>query len=202
MEWYAGVLQQAATLGIGLQFTLLERAVPTWFDNDGGFTDARFAGHWWPRWVEGASERFGDSVAGWVPLDNPLAYANRVIPDDPRRHGEVLDTLVVAWRDAWRLLRGGPPVVTAIGVKTVRPVDQTVQAAEEARRQDQLRWYLWLQGLHDGTISIPGRADRDLPDLAGACDVLGLVVADVDESLSVPCSAPPRWVPTGHWRSP
>ena len=33
------------------------------------------------------------AVAGWVPLDNPLAFANRVIPDDPRRHGEVLDTL-------------------------------------------------------------------------------------------------------------
>jgi hypothetical protein len=184
VEWYSGLLQQAATLGVGLQFTLLERAVPQWFENDGGFTDARFATHWWPRWVEGASERFGDAVAGWVPLDNPLAYANRVIPDDPRRHGEVLDTLVVAWRDAWRLLRGGPPVATAIGVKTVRPVDQTIPAAEDARRQDHLRWHLWLQGMQDGTISIPGRADRDLPDLAGSCDVIGLVVADVDESLA------------------
>jgi hypothetical protein len=68
-------------------------------------------------------------------------------------------------------------------VKTVRPDDQTIQAAEAARRQDHLRWTLWLQGLHDGTISIPGRADRELPELAGACDVLGVVVADVDESL-------------------
>ena len=183
VEWYAGLLQHAASIGIGLQFTLLEREVPSWFDNDGGFADARFAGHWWPRWVEGVSERFGDQVAGWVPFDNPLAYANRLIPDDPRRHGEVLDTMVVAWRDAWRLLRGGPPVATAIGVKTVRPDDETIEAAEAARRQDQLRWHLWLDGLHDGTISIPGRADRELPDLAGSCDVLGLVVADVDESL-------------------
>jgi Glycosyl hydrolase family 1 len=184
VEWYAGLLQEAATLGIGLQFSLLERDVPAWFDNDGGFTDARLAGHWWPRWVEGVSERFGDNVAGWVPLDNPLAYANGVIPDDPRRHGELLDTLVVAWRDAWRLLRGGPPVATAIGVKTVRPADQTIPAIEEARRQDHLRWDLWLQGLHDGTISIPGRADRDLADLAGSCDAIGIIVADVDESLA------------------
>ena len=110
-------------------------------------------------------------------------YANRLIPDDPRRHGEVLDTLMVAWRDAWRILRGGPPVATAIGVKTVRPDDQTIQAAEAARRQDHLRWQLWLDGLHDGTISIPGRADRELADLAGSCDVLGIIVADVDESL-------------------
>jgi hypothetical protein len=182
-EWYAGVLQHAATLGLGLQFTLLERSVPLWFDNDGGFTDARFAGHWWPRWVEGAAERFGDAVAGWVPFDNPLAYANRLVPDDPRRHGDVLDTLVVAWRDAWRILRGGPPVATALGVKTVRPIDQTIQAAEAARREDQLRWRLWLQGLRDGTVSIPGRADREVTDLAGACDVIGVVVADVDETL-------------------
>jgi beta-glucosidase len=120
VEWYAGLLQHAASLGVGLQFTLLEREVPRWFDNDGGFAEPRFAGHWWPRWVEAVSETFGDSVAGWTPIDNPLAIANRIVPDDPRRHGEVLDTLTVAWRDAWRILRGGPPVATAIGVKTVR----------------------------------------------------------------------------------
>jgi Glycosyl hydrolase family 1 len=183
VEWYAGLLQQATSLGVGLQLALLEREVPRWFDNDGGFAEPRFAGHWWPRWVEAVSETFGDSVAGWAPMDNPLAIANRIAPDDPRRHGEVLDTLVVAWRDAWRILRGGPPVATAIGVKTVRAEDQTIRAAEAARRQDHLRWRLWLQGLHDGTISIPGRADRELADLDGACDVLGIVVADVDESL-------------------
>ncbi|HSB87100.1 MAG TPA: family 1 glycosylhydrolase [Ilumatobacteraceae bacterium] len=182
-EWYAGVLAHATTLGLGLQFTLLERSVPPWFDNDGGFTDAGFAGHWWPRWVEGVAERFGDAVAGWVPFDNPLAYASRLVPDDPRRHGDVLDTLVTAWRDTWRILRGGPPVATALGVRTVRPVDQTIPAVEAARREDQLRWGLWLQGLRDGTASIPGRADREVPDLAGACDIIGVVVADVDESL-------------------
>jgi hypothetical protein len=183
VEWYAGVLQHAATVGIGVHATLLERDVPRWFDNEGSFTDSRFALHWWPRWVEGVSERFGDAVAGWVPFDHPLAFANRLVPDDPRRHGDVLDTMVTGWRDAWRILRGGPPVATALGVKTVRPADQTVQAAEAARREDQLRWRLWLQALRDGTVSIPGRADKELPDLAGACDVVGIVVADVDESL-------------------
>jgi hypothetical protein len=183
VEWYAGVLRQARTIGIDVHLTLLERAVPQWFDNDGGFTDDRFALHWWPRWVEDVSERFGDVAAGWVPFDNPLAFANRLVPDDPRKHGEVLDTMVTAWRDAWRILRGGPPVATALGVKTVRPADQTVQAAESARRQDQLRWRMWLQALRDGTLSIPGRADREVPDLAGACDVVGVVVNDVDESL-------------------
>ena len=71
VEWYAGLLQHAAGLGIGMHFTMLERAVPQWFDNDGGFTDPRFAGHWWPRWVEGVSDLFGDAVAGWVPMRQP-----------------------------------------------------------------------------------------------------------------------------------
>ena len=89
---------------------------------------------------------------------------------------------------------------TAIGVKTVRPADQTVQAAEAARRQEHLRWNLWLDALHDGTISIPGRADRELADLAGSCDVLGIVVADVDESLGA-VLRPRRWDPIGRSRS-
>jgi hypothetical protein len=118
-----------------------------------------------------------------MPFDNPLGLANRLVPDDPRRHGELLDTLVVAWRDAWRILRRAAPVLTAFGVMTVRPVDQTIPAAQAARRLDQLRWRLWLQALRDGTISIPGRADRQLADLDGACDVIGITVPHPDETL-------------------
>lgn len=187
VEWYLGMLQAARSRGVALHLTLAERVTPTWFDNDGGFTDARLTGHWWPRWVEAASEAFGDALiacgGGWVPFDNPLGLANRLVPDDARRHGELLDTLVVAWRDSWRILRGAAPVITAFGLTTVRPVDQTVQATEAARRIDHLRWQLWLRGLRDGTISIPGRADRELADLDGACDVLGIVVPEADEAL-------------------
>lgn len=176
VEAYLAALTAGRRLGLTVHLGLLERAVPTWFDNEGGFTDARFALHHWPRWVEACAEAFGDAVGGWVPMDHPLGLANSIVPDDPRRHGEVLDTLVTAWRDAWRILRGGPPVVTAYGVEVVRPADQTVQAAAAARRVDQLRWRLWLQSLRDGTVSIPGRADRDVADLAGACDVVGVVI--------------------------
>lgn len=185
VETYLGALRLGRSCGLEVHLGLLERRVPTWFDNEGGFTDARFALHHWPRWVEACAEAFGDDVGGWVPMDHPLGLANATVPDDPRRHGEVLDTLVTAWRDAWRILRGGPPVVTAFGVEVVRPADQTVQAAEAARRIDQLRWRLWLQGLHDGTISIPGRADRELADLAGACDRVGIVVRHESDVLGL-----------------
>jgi len=184
-EFYLGLAQTASRAGVPLQFTLLEREVPNWFDNEGGFADARWAGHWWPRWVELCAETFGDGIGGWVPIEHPLGVANRLFPDDPRRHGDVLDTLVTAWRDAWRILRGGPPVITAFGLEIVRPVDQTKPGQDAAHRLDQIRFRLWLQGLRDGTVSIPGRADRELADLAGACDVLGLIVRHERDTLGL-----------------
>lgn len=166
----------ARELGLAPWFRLLQPTVPRWFDDDGGFADDDTAGRWWPRWVELVAERLGGVAAGWVPFEAPFAMANRLQPDDPRRHGELMHTLVVAWRDAWRILRGGPPVATSLDVATERPADQTMQAAQAARRRDQLRWGLWLGGLADGVVRIPGRADRRVADLAGACDVVGLAL--------------------------
>jgi hypothetical protein len=185
VEFYLGATQTARACGVSLQFTLLERDVPKWFDNDGGFGDAKWTGHWWPRWVEICADTFGDSVGGWVPIDHPLAVANRLYPDDPRRHGEVLDTVIKAWRDAWRILQGGPPIITSFGVEIVRPVDQTIPAEHAAKRLDQIRWRLWLQGLRDGTVSIPGRADIEVADLAGSCDVLGITVRHERDALGL-----------------
>ena len=176
----------AATLArsMGLQpwFRLLQPAIPKWFDNEGGFTDERNAASWWPRWVELAAERLGEVAAGWVPFDAPYAMAQRLIPDDPRRHGELMNTLTVAWRDAWRILRGVLPVATAIDVAVERPTDGSPDAAREAHRRDQLRWGLWLGGLTDGVVRIPGRADKPLTDLDGACDIVGIALRDGAEA--------------------
>ncbi len=185
VEFYLGLTQVARSLDVALQFTLLEREVPRWFENEGGFGDDKWAGHWWPRWVEVCADTFGDAVGGWVPIEHPLAVANRLFAKDPRRHGDVLDTLMSAWRDAWRLLRGGPPVITAFGLEIVRPVDQTIPAEHAAKRMDQIRFRLWLQGLRDGVVSIPGRADREVADLAGSCDVLGFIVRHERDTLGL-----------------
>lgn len=182
VEWYRDVAQHARSLGISVWFTLLERDVPQWFDDEGGFADAKSAGRWWPRWVEAVTDVLGDLADGWYPIDDPLRHADRLARRDdgsvgPIRHGEVIDTLLVAWRDAWRVLRGGPPVATAVRVGPVHPIDHTVDAAAEARRRDHLMWTTWLRGLRDGSVVIPGRADRELNDLAGAADVIGIGVA-------------------------
>lgn len=108
----------------------------------------------------------------------------RLAPDDPRTQGELFDTLTVAWRDAWRILRGGPPVATSIDLAREQATGPTQGHLDEARRREQLRWGLWLDGLAHGRVRIPGRADRELPDLAGACDVLGVVAnSDIAATL-------------------
>jgi len=165
------------TGGGRLWLCLLSPDVPRWFDNEGGFTDEAAARHWWPRWVEAIADAVGDDVDGWVPFEAPFAMANRLVPDDPRRHGTVVDTLLVAWRDAWRVLHGPKPVATSLDVRTVVIPRNDVVAAEWARRDEHLRWHTWLRALRDGTITIPGRADRELADMAGSCDQLGIAAS-------------------------
>ncbi len=174
----------ARSRGLAPWFRLLQPAVPHWFDNEGGFTDARTAAAWWPRWVELAADRFGDVAAGWIPFEAPFAMSNRLIPDDPRTHGELVHHLVVAWRDAWRILHGVHPVATSLDVGIERPDDPSPAAAAEARRREQLRWTMWLDAFDDGIVRIPGRADRELADLAGSCDIVGLALRrDVETCL-------------------
>ena len=51
MESVLGAGLLARRCGLEPWFRLLQTEVPQWFDNEGGFTDARFAGRFWPRWV-------------------------------------------------------------------------------------------------------------------------------------------------------
>jgi len=193
-EWYRDVLRAASLRDVRVWATLLESTIPRWFDDERGFLDARGSGRHWPRFVEGTAECFGDLVAGWFPIDDPLAVAGRTEPNDPRRHGEVVDTLAVAWRDAWRVLRGGPPVATSLGVRMVRPVDATVPAAQAARREDHLRWTTFTRALRDGVLSIPGQADRVIDDLAGASDIVGVRIrVDMGDDARLDDESLRRW---------
>ncbi len=194
VEWYSDVITAANAVGIGVWPTLLERTLPQWFDDELGFADAKVAGRQWPRFVESVADVFGDRVAGWFPIDDPIAFAARRETIDATRHGELVHNMIVAWRDAWRVLRGGPPVAGSFGVRTVRPVDHTVPAAEAARREDHLRWKTFLRGLRDGTVVIPGRADRTLTDLAGAIDIVGFKIrTDLADDPMIDDESLRRW---------
>lgn len=194
VEWYRDVLDAADGVGIGVWAGLLERHVPRWFDDERGFRDAKTADRSWPRYVEAAADAFGDRVRGWFPIDDPIGLAARTEPDDVVRQGEVVEIMARAWRDAWRVLRGGPPVAGSFAVRTVRPVDESVPAAEIARREDFLRWKTFLRGLRDGTLVIPGRSDREIPDLAGAIDIVGVRLrTDLGSDVAIDDESLRRW---------
>ena len=113
----------------------------------------------------GAGGRLGSSppprrsvtvLPGRVPTDDPVGQAERAAVGDSSRHQATVHHLLVAWRDAWRILRGGPPVATALRLAVVRPADDTVAARNAARLEDRLRWSVWLRALRDGTSSTWG----------------------------------------------
>lgn len=194
VEWYRDVITAANSVGIGVWASLLEREAPHWFDDERGFSDAKNAGRYWPRFVEMAADSFGDLVAGWFPIDDPIGYATRHEPDDATRHGEMVDTMIVAWRDAWRILRGGPPVASSFGVRMVRPADESQPAIDLAKREDHLRWKTFLRGIRDGNIVIPGRADRELADLAGSIDLVGITFrSDLADDSAITDDSLRRW---------
>lgn len=180
-EWYLGVLLAARRSGVDVWLALHEQTVPTWFDDEGSFADDRAAGLLWPRWVETAAELFGDLVAGWFPIVDPLAVASRWTAD-PRKHETAVINVATAWRDSWRILRGGPAVATSLAVRMVRPVDHTVPAQQAARLEDHLRWRMWLRALRDGVLRLPNGHERVIPDLEASLDILGIsTVLDIPE---------------------
>jgi len=154
-EWYTHVLDAAARSNVAVWATLHEHLLPRWFDDEGSFADTKAAGRWWPRWVETCADLFGDRVAGWFPIHDPVGAAARWA-DEPVKHESALFTFGTAWRDAWRILAGGgPPVASSLQVRMGRPADQTVPAAQAARLEDALRWRLWPRGWRDGVIHLP-----------------------------------------------
>lgn len=193
-EWYGDIITAAERAGVRVWATLLESTFPQWFDDLGAFADAKAAGRWWPRYVETVAETFGDRLAGWFPIDDPVGFADRYATDDGRQHGELLHTMVEAWRDAWRILRGGPPVAASFTVQAIAPSNESPEAAAEARRRDHLVWRTFLRGVRDGTVVIPGRADRELPDLAGAIDIVGIrITTDLGSDRVLDDDALRRW---------
>ena len=191
-EWYHGVLLVSQRLGIDVWLALHESTVPAWFDDEGSFGDRRTATLAWPRWVETAAELFGDLAAGWFPLVDPVTAAARW-SDDPRRHEEALINLAVAWRDAWRILRGGPPVATALGLFNTRPVGHGVPAEKRARFEEYLRWRLWLRALRDGVLRLPNGSERQIADLDGSLDHLGIVTTLDHPELTISDESLRRW---------
>jgi hypothetical protein len=154
LDALAAEVADARDAGLAPWLALLGRRVPGWFDDEGGFADAKAATRWWPRYLDGVAGHLGDAVAGWFPMVNPAGFAAAAFAGrDPDVAYAGRRALVVAWRDAWRILHGNSPVATALAVEPW---------SDE-----------WPRLLRTGE---PTFAGLELDDLAGSCDLLGGIV--------------------------
>jgi hypothetical protein len=155
LEALGAAVAAARDSGLEPWVALLGRRVPGWFDDEGGFADAQTAARWWPRYIDGLASRLGDAVGGWFPMVNPAGFAAAAFAGrDPDVAYGGRRALVVAWRDAWRILHGGAPVATALALDPW---------SDE-----------WPRLLRTGE---PASAGLELADLAGSCELLGGLVA-------------------------
>lgn len=182
VERWLARLDAAASAGVEVWLGLHHVATPGWFLDEGGFLDDRARGRLWPRFVERCAEAFGDRVAGWFPFDQPWQWAEagyRLGVRPPGRRSEEATSdatraTALAWREAWAVLRGGPPVATSLDLPLLRVADETVTARAEVRFLERSTWGLWVAALRDGVLDVPGRAVEEVPGLRDAADVVGV----------------------------
>jgi hypothetical protein len=165
LEALAAEVTGSLEAGLAPWLALLGRRVPGWFDDEGGFADAKAASRWWPRYLDGVAGHLGDAVAGWFPMVNPAGFAAAAFAGrGPDVAFAGRRALVVAWRDAWRILHGRSPVATALAVE---PWDDE-----------------WPRLLRTGE---PTPTGLELDDLAGSCDLLGgLITVGPKSSVDQP----------------
>jgi beta-glucosidase len=182
VERYRTILQALRDNGLAPWVGLHHYSSPGWFTETGSWSDDRARGRYWPRHVASCAEALGDLVAGWVPIYEPVTYAaaswltGQLPPGrrDPERFARTVRGLVLAHRDAWRELRGGPPVATALDVALPRPGDDSPEARQRVRTAERLQWELWSRAFRDGVVAVPGLAEEEVPSLDGAVDAFGI----------------------------
>jgi len=203
IEHYSRVLTAARDVGISPWVCLHHFTLPGWFTElgEGGFLDDRARSYYWARHVAFIAETFGDLVFGWKPINEPGAYAG-IYPTVARRF-DVLGAILLAQRDAWRELRGGgKPVATIHDLSPTFKVGHTVKTDRMYDAVENMIWNVWLRAERDGVLSIPGRAEREVPDLREACDLIGFSYYSAtgisDEGTIVPYPVTARVGPMGY----
>ena len=183
VEHYRDMLEAAREAGVSPWLCLHHFTLPGWFTElgEGAFRDDRARSYHWAKHVAFCAETFGDLVAGWQPINEPSGYATASYlmgqfppgARDPLRFSQALRGMVLAWRDAWRELRGGPPVATMLNLSPVFPADDSVPAGEHARTTESIIWTTWMRALRDGLLVVPGQPEIEVPDLRDSCDMVG-----------------------------
>lgn len=189
VEHYREVLRAARDAGVAIWVCLHHFTLPGWFSEDeGGFLDRRARTYFWARHVDWVAETFGDLVHGWKPVNEPVAYAfggwltGEIPPGrrDVARFAEALEATLLANHEAWRLLHSGDqPTCTIFNLSPVHAAwpsgDERERAPAQANAKlfDDVIWRSWIRALRDGVLSVPGRPERVVEDMAGSFDLIG-----------------------------
>ena len=183
LEFLQSMLDAARSNGINVWLGLHHDSIPGWFIDEGGFIDDRIRSRVWPRYVDVIAEAVGDQVAGWFPIHDITgfaagAYRRGTRPPglrDPEMAAKAVRGMWLAWRDAWRLLRGGPPVATSIWLPLLFPADETITATNRSTGVRDRTWTTAIRALRDGELDVPGLAVQEIADLAGSADHVGVL---------------------------
>ncbi len=182
IDRYRELLTAAHATGVTPWVCLHHFTLPGWFQDERAFLDDKVRGYYWPRHVAFCAETFGDLVAGWKPINEPVAYAfggylMGVNPPGVSDLGKFFDAyrgILLAQRDAWRELRGGgAPVATIHNLSPIFAMQDTPECRRARDTVDDTIWEIWMRADRDGVLAIPGRAEEEVADLREACDLIG-----------------------------
>jgi beta-glucosidase len=176
------VLETVRAAGLTPWLTLHNGTLPGWFADDaGGFRDERARGYFWPRHIDRCAEWFEDLAGGWVPIEDPIGWAVRGFllgtrppgRKDPEAARNAIVGALEANHLAWRLLQAGrAPVMTVLGLPPIRAAGPDARA--EASRWDRVLWHTPLRARREGVLEVPGGAELERADMAGAFDFVGV----------------------------
>jgi beta-glucosidase len=180
---YRDMLGAARAAGIEPWVCLHHFVLPAWVAGGGaGFRDERARSYYWRRHLEFVAETYGDLVAGWKPINEPVAYAVNAFFAGIHSPGardwaltmDALEGAHLANLEAWRVLRQtGRPVSTIHALSPLFAADNSPQSAALVDRVDHAAWRSWIRALREGVLELPGRAPLSVPDFQDAFDLIG-----------------------------
>jgi beta-glucosidase len=181
-DHYDELFTSAERAGLSVIATLQSGTLPGWYSEDTpGHRDERGREYLWVRQVDRCAERWGDRVAIWVPIDDPVGWAIRghLLGSRPPGRSDAetcalaVEGALLANHEAHRLLASGDaPVMAVFGTPTI--FGHGPEPDAKRRWWHEMLFGTWMSALRDGELLIPGMAARERPEMAGTFDLIGL----------------------------